>query len=251
MAKKKLARKIYRLQNEIVRQLNDAHIFLEQAQPMLLDAKESFKRSKSKTDKKYYVPSVNGRKVARRTDRELKRIYEKYITVGLFEAFLVNSVSLFESFLANVLTEFFQYYPLRLSQKVQDIPSCPCVPVKDVIDAEDKDDIFDQLLDRHLSNVFRQRPDVYMNYISKILGIKKDPSFRDFYEISATRDLIVHNDLYVNQLYLSKSKSKARGELDDRLVVDKSYYYDSLAKLKKVSGAIKRDVEKKYGTGKT
>ncbi len=251
MPNKKLARKIYQLQNGIVRQLNDAHIFLEQAQPLLVDAKESFEISSSKRDRRYYVPSVDRRKFAKRTDHELKNIYNEYINHGLFEAFLTNSVTMFESFLGDVLVEYFQHYPLKLSQKVPKTPAGPDVTVKDVIEAENKDDIFEQLVDSHLSNVFRQRPDIYMEYISKILGVKKDASFRDYYEISATRDLIVHNDLYVNHLYLDKSKSKARGQLGDRLVVDKSYYYDSLAKLKKVSGAIKRDVEKKYGANET
>jgi len=214
---------------------------------MLVDAKETFETSKSKSDKRYYVPSVDRKKFAKRTDHELKNIYDEYINYGLFEAFLTNSVSLFESFLGNVLLEYFQHYPLKLTQKVPKTPACPDVSAKDVIDAENKDDIFHKLVERHLSNVFHQRPDIYMEYISKIMGVKKDASFRDYYEISATRDLIVHNDLYINHLYLDKSKSKARGQLGDKLIVDKSYYYDSLAKLKKVSGAIKRDVEKKYG----
>jgi len=246
----KLSKRIYRLQNRIVRELNDAHIFLEQAQPLLVEAKESVLQSRSRSDKRYYVPSVDRKKFARRTDKELKEIYDKYITSGLFEAFLTNSVSIFESFLADVLFEVFSHYPLKLTQKVPNIPACPDVTAKNIIDAENKQDIFQQLVERHLSNIFRQRPAIYMDYISKIVGVRKDSNFRDYYEISATRDLIVHNDLYVNQLYLDKAGKKTRGELGDRLVVDKSYYLDSLAKLKKVSGAIKRDVEKKYGRKK-
>lgn len=250
MPNEKLAREIYRLQNRIVRELNDAHIFLEQAQPLLVEAKDSFEKRNSKLDRRYYVPSIDRRKFAKRTDQELKNIYDKYISFGLFEAFLTNSVSVFESFLADVLFEVFSHYPLKLTIKVPNVPACPTVSVKDVIEAEDKEGIFQNLMEYHLSNVFRQRPTIYMDYISKIVGLKKDPSFRDYYEISATRDLIVHNELYVNQLYLDKSGAKARGELGERLVVDKSYYYDSLAKLKKVSGAMKRDVEKTYGRRK-
>ena len=60
-------------------------------------------------------------------------------------------------------------------------------------------------------------------------------------------DLVVHNNCVINTLYLEKAGAKARGALGERLSVDEAYYYDSLAKLKKVSGAIKRDIEKKYG----
>jgi hypothetical protein len=49
--------------------------------------------------------------------------------------------------------------------------------------------------------------------------------------------------------YTYATIDKARGALGVKLPVDKTYYYDALAKLKKVSGAIKRDIEKKYGKG--
>ena len=99
----------------------------------------------------------------------------------------------------------------------------------------------------HIANVFRQRPSLYMAYVAKLLSVKKDPSFTDYYEVAATRDLVVHSNCVVNALYLAKAGAKARGELGAQLPVDKAYYYDALAKLKKVSGAIKRDIEKKYG----
>lgn len=88
-----------------------------------------------------------------------------------------------------------------------------------------------------------------MAYVAKVVGVKNDPSFSDYFEIAATRDLVVHNNRVVNGLYLEKSGKKARGQLGEKLAVDKDYYYAALGNLKKVSGAIKRDVEKKYGAG--
>lgn len=244
------AKRVYSLQNGIVRELNNAHIFLEQAQPFLVDAKAKYEESKSKADRRYYVPSVGRTKFAKRTDAELKAIYEHYISVGLFEAFLVNSLSRFESFLADVLDEFFSHYPLRVTEKIQGVPACPDISPKELVEASDKNQLLQRLIREHLGNVFRQRPNVYLPYSAKLLGAKDDPSFLDYYEIAATRDLVVHNSRIANQLYLEKAGSKARGALGEKLPVDRAYYYDALAKLKKVSGAIKRDVEKKFGTAK-
>jgi hypothetical protein len=244
------AKRVYTLQNEIVRELNNAHIFLEQAQPLLVDAKGKYENSKSSTDRRYYVPSVGRTKFAERTDAELKAIYEHHISVGLFEAFLVNSLSRFESFLADVLCEFFAHYPLRLTEKVQGVPVCPDISPKELVEAPDKDQLLQSLIREHLLNVFRQRPSVYLTYIARLLGAKDDPSFLDYYEIAATRDLVVHNSRVVNRLYLEKAGSKARGVLGAKLPVDQTYYYDALAKLKKVSGAIKRNVEKKFGAAR-
>lgn len=250
MANTAFAKRVYSLQNGIVRELNNAHIFLEQARPLLVEAKAKYENSKSKADKRYYVPSVGRTKFAKRKDVELKAIYGHYISTGLFEAFLVNSLSRFESFLADVLFEFLTHYPMRITERVQGVPTCPDISARDLVVAPDKDRMLQCVFGQHLTNVFRQRPSLYMAYLSKLVGVKDDPSFLDYYEIAAARDLVVHNSCVVNALYLDKAGSKARGNLGDKLAVDRAYYYDALAKMKKVSGAIKRDVEKKFGDTK-
>jgi hypothetical protein len=247
MPNEALARKIYSLQNKIVRELNNAHIFLEQAQPLLIEAKAQYEGSKSKADRRYYVPSIDKEKFAKRTDAELKDIYSHYTSSGLFEAFLVNSLSQFESFLADVLITFLNHYPLRITESVQGVPPCPNISPKDLIAASNKDQLVQRVFEDHVSNVFRQRPSLYMAYVANLLGVKNDSSFADFYEVAATRDLVVHNNCVANALYIEKAGARARGALGAKLLVDKTYYYDALAKLKNVSGAIKRDIEKKYG----
>ena len=88
-----------------------------------------------------------------------------------------------------------------------------------------------------------------MAYAVKLLSVKNDASFADYYEVAASRDLVVHNNRIVNSLYLEKSGKQARGPIGGKLHVDKDYYYAASAIMKKVSGAIKRDIESKYGSG--
>lgn len=128
MANEAFAKRVYSLQNRIVRELNNAHIFLNQARPLLTEAKAKYEGSRSRIDKRYYVPSVGGRKFAKRTDVELKAIYAHYTEIGLFEAFLVNALTRFESFLSDVLFAFLEHYPLRISERVQGVPACPDIP---------------------------------------------------------------------------------------------------------------------------
>lgn len=242
-----LAQKIYSLQNKIVRELNDVHIFLEQAQPLLFDARARYEGSQTESDRRYYVPSIGKRKFAERTDKELKEIYDRFTSTGLFESFLVRSLSQFESFLADLLIVFLHHYPQRITEVTQGIPACPSVSAKDLMAAQNKEELVRRVLDDHVSNVFRQRPSVYMAYVVKLLSVKNDPSFADYYEVAATRDLVVHNNGKINDLYLEKAGTNARGALGQVIAVDEEYFSAAVAGLKKVSGAIKRDVEKKYG----
>lgn len=188
MPKELFARKICSLQNKIVRELNNAHIFLEQAQPLLEEARVRYEGSKSKSDRRYYVPSVDRRKFARRTDAELKEIYDHYTSSGLFEAFLASSVSQFESFLTDVLIAFLEHYPQRITETAQGIPACPGISAKDLVAAEDKEELVQRVLSDHVANVFRQRPSLYMACLAKLVSVKNDPSFADYFEITAAPD---------------------------------------------------------------
>lgn len=251
MTNVKFAKAIYKRQNAIVRELNDAHIFLEQITPLLIGAKEKYLVSKVKKDKRYYVPSIKKSKIARRTDAELKNIYDKYLNVGLFESFLVSFIAKFEGFLSDVTNEFFKHHPMRMTTSFKNIPPCEKAEIKLILSVEGKDDLVGRLRSSYVGNIFRQRPSVYMDYLSTLLDVKKDNVMADYYEICATRDLIIHNGSVVNDIYLEKSGKKARAKRGEIVGVDEEYFGGCIAKLKRLSGLIKGSVETKFGTEKS
>ena len=114
MGKRALALRIASKQNGIVREINDIHIFANQSLPLLEEAKQPFAESQHKKDRRYYVPSIKRTKFAKRTDRELKEIYERFTGHALYETFLVSVVSKFEAFLADVIKEILVDYPQKL-----------------------------------------------------------------------------------------------------------------------------------------
>ena len=113
MGKRDLALRIARRQNGIVREVNDIHIFVNQSLPLLDEAKRPFTKSKHKKDRRYYVPSIRRTKFAKRTDQELKDIYQRFTDHALYETFLVSVVSKFEAFLADVVKEILIEYPQK------------------------------------------------------------------------------------------------------------------------------------------
>jgi hypothetical protein len=247
MANPAFAKSTYRLQNSIVRELNNAHIFLEQIVPVLGDAKTAYGKSTSRKDKRYYVPSTKKGRFAERTDAELKGIYDQYLGSGLYESFLVSLVARFEWFIADLLMDFFSHYPLRITEKNNGVPPAEKIDVKTLLDCSDRDELVRRVISGHVSNVLRQKPITYLAYVAEIIGTKKDPSFRDFYEISATRDLVVHNGRVANETYQAKSGKKARAVNGEKVDVDAAYFTHCIAAMKQVSGALKRDIEIKYG----
>jgi hypothetical protein len=125
----KIALKTYRLQNAIVRELNDIHIFVRQALPLLEEARPAHAKSTRKKDRRYYVPSIKRTKFARRTDNELRRIYDRFTSARLYESFLITAIAEFEAFLVRVLQLVISKYPKKLSITVSGIPHVKVSPL--------------------------------------------------------------------------------------------------------------------------
>lgn len=242
-----LAHRVSRLQNRIVWELNDIHIFVRQAMPLLQEAKASRAASTHKKDRRYYVPSVKRVKFARRTDKELKAIYEAFTTRRLYEAFLITAIGEFEGFLANVLREVFRDYPRKLGVSTSGIAACRTAALECVLTSTTVDEVLQRTIDEHLRGVFFAAPRAYLDYVSKVVGTSlDDPTFLEYYEMKATRDLLVHTDRTANSIYVAKAGEMARGNVGDVISVDSDYFDTSLATLKRIAGIVKRDVVKAF-----
>ena len=86
-----------------------------------------------------------------------------------------------------------------------------------------------------------------MEYLSKVAQVDiEDSTFARYYELKATRDLLVHGNRKINSIYVEKAGTQKRGKVGDSIMVDSDYFDSSLAIMKQLSGAVKRDIEKAY-----
>lgn len=247
MSRRALALRIAGRQNGIVREVNDIHIFVNQSLPLLDDAKQPFSKSQHTKDRRYYVPSIKRTKFAKRTDQELKEIYERFTSHALYETFLVSIVSKFEAFLADVIKEILTDYPQKLGVSTPGIKASKDAPMDVLWKAATLEEAIEDVIDRHVSRLLFAQPKAQFEYLAAIAGIDtKDEAFPKYYELKATRDLLVHNTGIANETYLAKSGQHARAALGQRLIVNRSYFDNSLALVKRISGIIKRDVAAHY-----
>jgi hypothetical protein len=243
----KIALKVYGLQNAIVRELNNIHIFVRQALPLLEEARSVHAQSTNKKDRRYYVPSIKRTKFAQRTDSELKKIYDQFTASRLYESFLITAISEFEEFVGKILHLIISQYPKKLSISVTGIQACRTISVDLLLEGQDPATLLDQVIEEHLRGVFFAAPKTYMEYLSKVAQVEvKDSAFAKYYELKATRDLLVHGNRKINSIYLEKAGTEGRGQVGDSIMVDSDYFDSSLAIMKQLSGAIKRDIEKAY-----
>ncbi len=246
--KDNLESRVYRLHVNNVRRLNDTHIFARQSIPVLEEVRDEYLQSRSKRDKKYYVPYKGRSKFAKRTDAELKKIFDKYIDSELYANLIIASVSQFESFLADVLSHVIFCYPQKLSTNVKGISISKDVPLEFLVGSKSISEALEKEIDRRINEVFHASPALYFAYFKEIMGVDTtDEVFEDYIEIKATRDLLVHNTGRINQIYLTKAGEKARGKSGDSLEIHEEYFEHCIAVMKRVSGIVQRDIEDKFG----
>ncbi|MDO8073791.1 hypothetical protein O3299_19840 [Janthinobacterium sp. SUN176] len=242
---------IYRRHIRLYRELNDLHIFATRTSPLLKAAADEHKGEFIDPDEdiELSVPGKHGRPgIARRNSTELSALLKRFANEELYANLLVTAVSRFEFYLADVLGEFLRRDPEKLLRGPKGGDSGRPVPLQMVVDADDLEDLYEGLIEQRIQSIFYAEPKEYCAYFNTISELEiPEKSFEQFFEIKATRDLIVHNSLLVNELYRKKAGALARGELGDRLKVKEDYFETCLSAMKKLSGTIEKRTQEKHG----
>lgn len=240
--------KIGKLERRFRHRINDTHIFAQQAIPLLELQKQELEINPRKGNQKYPVPSTKTNQVARRDDRQIKAIYERFISREMYENFIVNAVSQLESLLFDILRIVINAYPQKLTvspKKGAEVNRNISLDV--LLNANDLSDALANVINKRLNEVSYASPKDYLEYINKVIGVDtSNDSYLDYLEIKATRDLIIHNSGIINDVYLYKAGTKKRGELGEMVKVDEEYFNHCIATLKKVSRSISGYVEKNF-----
>ena len=135
------------------------------------------------------------------------------------------------------------YHPKKLSI----IADKAGIPIDLFLEHNSRDDLLERYVTLCCEGLMFGKPTVYLDKATKVLSIEIDDEFiKDYIEIKASRDIIVHNLGEINSLYVDKAGEKARGALGDELVVNTAYFKHVLVTAKTLSGTIQREVEKVY-----
>jgi hypothetical protein len=250
MKKQTLVKRIYRHHLDIVKELNNSHIFIQRTREILLHEIEKIKDIKAETDRIYHVPSRKGKlfsKEAFRTDKELKGLLTEIAERDLFENFIVTNVSRFESYLFKTLTEVIYEYPEKLGINVNGIKPYKTVPIDFVMESQTIEELIRKVIGDRISSISYSTPQQYLQFFQEVTGCKtQEEEFLDYIEIKATRDILVHNDKIVNSIYLEKVGEKKRANINQAIPIDSKYFDFTIATMKRISGIIRREMEKKY-----
>ena len=241
---KKLSKKIGINRQKAQKQINNVIIWSEITIKALNQTKENEDFLKSK---KFKVPSTCKGRSVRRSVRDITQIFNDALDYQFFYAIIAYLVAQVEAFMSDTIRLVLNFDPRRLKTKIQGIDHVKKINVDEIVDASCREKILSNIIDKELLNIFYSCPKAQIDYFKKVLGVNLDQEIMNrWIEIKATRDIIVHNNGIINDIYIMKAGDKCRGSRGDRIIVNKKYFESSATIMKQIVGKISTQLQKEF-----
>ncbi|MGO6736471.1 hypothetical protein ACCS71_14055 [Rhizobium ruizarguesonis] len=238
-----VAKAIYRRHLRLYRYINDAWIFTNLLRPGLKERADALRSSKSKAKKPYLVPNRKGPVTSKRRDEDIGLIFSAQHERGIFETNIVSMVSRAEAYIQDSIAIVASAYPQKLSV----LADKSGIPLDLFLEHESREDIIRRFVSLKCEGLMFGKPSEYLDKAAKVLSIELDAEIvRDFIEIKASRDIIIHNGGLINKLYVEKAGTKRRGDAGEELVIDDAYFRHVIITLKSLSGSIQSKTEEVF-----
>lgn len=235
---------INKLKNEIQRDINNLFIWSSIVSETLRDKKNDKDFMKIK---EYTVPSTKGESQIKRGKENLQEIFENAINKDFYYSIITYLIAIFENFLNQVAFKILKLDSKRLLITISGVNQSRKVELDKIIRSNSFDNLIEDLIKTELVNLFYASPQKYKEYFNKVLSLDIDDEIWDkWFECKATRDIIVHNNGIINDIYLSKSGDKARGMINEQIEVDEVYFKGLIVTLKSFAGKINKACKKNF-----
>ena len=242
MEKAELTKEVARLKNSKQAYLNDTYMWVTTCISSLKEMKG--------TELVYNVPAAkNFRKDGVVTRQDKAGIIKRIVDQDIYFSAFVSSVSCVEDFFSKVMRLSLKFDNDRLKHLTQGINSDIKYTLIEIIDFGSKDEIINDAIEQRITSVLYASPKNQVEYMKKIFGINlSEDIWSKWFEVKATRDIIVHNEAIINKVYLEKAGALARGQKDSCIAITDDYFREVLALMKSLMIKIQQSIENEFDT---
>lgn len=197
----------------------------------------SFPVPKTKRPSKDRIIKINTRRT--------RKIIEQIRTKEIYNASFVYIISIVEDFLSQVIRLMLQTDNEKIKVTIPGINFRTDYSIIDIVDSDSKEQILEDIINSRVVSIMYKQPKKQSEYFAKALGIKLDQEYWDaWFEMKATRDLIIHNSNEINGTYINKTGELARGTVGESITIDDAYFRNSISYMKSIIGKIEYIIKK-------
>lgn len=237
---------IRRMHQVRIKQFNDFFIEVHLTVTGLSELQQ--KISKMESSQTYPVPNMRGgRKNVRRKTVDVLNYLDKRISYSEYAQSLVFIIAIAEDYLSDIILAVLMAYPKKVLISAKGNEGDRTVSLREIIEKADVDRLIFEQAQSRLNEIMYASPAQYSSYFENVTGFTLGEPLPEYIEMKATRDLLIHNDGYINEIYIAKAGKLARGKLHEQITVDVDYFDRSVRLLKNISSNIYRGLLDKYG----
>jgi hypothetical protein len=174
---------------------------------------------------------------------------DDYAIKGLF----VLAIAQLETMLNDLMVNIIQFYPEKLQMIKQPASDERAQQISVGQEQMLNGDVIKQLIESAVNRLAYSSLDKFMDKFVKVLAIDltelASTQFIDaLIEFKETRNLLLHNNLKVNEIYLKKTRRVMRADsIGQKLTVDKDYAQNALKLITELVDSIIEQLRSKYG----
>ena len=166
---------------------------------------------------------------------------------------IVFLITLVEDYLAVNMKRVLRAYPKKLlistkGKKLGDMDQY-AIDVRELLEAVSLEAVIEQLAGQRVRDAIYASPTQYVAYFKAVCHVDfKEMTWRSYVEIKATRDLYLHGNGLVNEVYRKKTGEDARFALGEKAIVDAAYFNAATSCLKAVMSEIYTGIRGKFAS---
>lgn len=193
------------------------------------------------------VPSAKNsekQKSVRRADRE--KLVNRIVKKDIYNSAYVMMISSIEDYFNKIMKLLLYYDNNRLKFHMNGINMPTDISIIDFLN-NTKEDMTDKIINHKVENLFYASPKKQLEYLDNALGINiAESSWYTWIEYKARRDVIIHNNNIINDIYMQKVNGYSKFINGDEVTFNIQEFSDIVSTLKSIIGEIDRLIRKEY-----
>lgn len=179
---------------------------------------------------------------------DLEALAQRYVTVHLSESAFKGLSGLLEDWMIGLARLWLTAYPAQLSAASSDAAERPRsqrreeiqIPLSEILDAADRDEILATVVERILRDLAHQRPALWFRFLDNRvnLGCPDEAQRIALCEMKAARDVLEHNRGLVREEYREKAGPAARYVVGETIQIEEPYLLQCFELLRDVLKAM-------------
>ncbi len=227
---------------QTLRRLNDIFVLTSLSIRGLALVRDDLSATKRRAMDVVVLDHAGAEKETTRRKKHLRRLLSYAIERTQVEYALQSVVAETESYLGKVLRQVLTAHPSKLGSAEKKIE------LSLLLESSSKEEALSRLIEARVAAILYGSPSDYIAAVTETLSAQIPTELSaPFSEVKATRDLAVHANGIVNQVYLRKASGYSRAERGAVVPIDQAYLRHSVAVARRLVSFVSRTLQDKFG----